>query len=86
MTEADKTFEKLGFSVKETAYRDSVIRYKTNDAYANREIEFWINDKIIYNNLIYDDFTMKGSCPIDLELLEAINKKAEELGWLRELD
>lgn len=27
---------------------------------------------------------MKGSCPLNKELLQAINKQAEELGWLYE--
>lgn len=78
---ADEMFNKLGFYIENTPYKDEVIRYRTRENYMNREIIFWLNDKMIYNNLIYDDFTMKGSCLLYLELLEAINKKVEELGW-----
>jgi len=78
---AKEMFEKLGYEVGDTPYYERCIRYVANDGYIKREIEFWRDDKIIYNNLIYGEVQMKGSCPIPIELLKAINKQVEELGW-----
>ena len=78
---AKEMFEKLGFKEEYTPYKD-VICYKTKESYFNRKIIFWLDDKIIYNNLIYGDFEMAGSCPLSIDLIQAINKQVEELGWL----
>lgn len=74
-------FEKLGFVEEQSPMYENCIWYKTNDNYFNREIKFYKKDKLIYNNLIYGGFQMNGSCPIYPELLQAINKQIEELGW-----
>ncbi len=83
MKTAKEMFEELGFKIVKTPY-EKLICYMTDDTYFNRKIEVWIDSKIIYNNLVYGDFEMKGSCPLNKELLQAINKQAEELGWLYE--
>ena len=77
---AKEMFEELGFELYKTPY-EKCICYITNDIYFNCRIEFWADDKIIYNSLIYGDYEMKGSCPIRTDLLRAINKQVEELGW-----
>ena len=78
---AKEMFEELGFELETQPYYEKCIWYKTKDDYYNREIKFWLDSKIIYNDLVYGDFTMNGSCPINAKLLRAINKQVEELGW-----
>lgn len=77
---AREMFEKLGYEVFETPYNNCLC-YRTQNNYYNLEVEFWLDDKICYHNLIYGDYQMKGSSPLTKDLLQAINKQIEELGW-----
>ena len=79
----DITLEDLGFIKEKTPYENCIL-YTTKELYFNREIEFWTDNKKIYNNLNYGGFQMKGSMPLDLELIQAIYNKCKELGWLDE--
>lgn len=81
--EAKEMFEKLGFEQVKTPYNETLICYRTNENYFNREIKFWLDDKLFYNNLVYGDYhTMAGSCPVHNDLLQAINQQCKELGWI----
>lgn len=89
---AEKMFEKLGF--KQTVainlqHKKSIqICYeRVFDDYAKIKISFF--DDVFYGNLYYWDFEKEryknvGGCSICKELLEAINKQCEELGWIDE--
>lgn len=79
----DITLEDLGFVEEKTPYENCIL-YKTNEIYYNREIKFWIKDKIIYTNLSYGGFQMQGSMPLNLEIMQAIHNKCKDLGWLDE--
>lgn len=81
MKSAKEMFEELGYKLGETPYYERCIKYVANDGYIKRELEFWLDDKLIYNNLVYGDFQMKGSSPIPMDLLQAINKQVKELKW-----
>lgn len=91
---AKEMFEELGFKQvlcinlnqkdgKQIIY-ESVIG--DNDTLlVKRKIHFF--DDVFYANLYYFDdktetFENQGGCSIDDELLKAINKQCEELGWI----
>lgn len=91
---AKEMFEKLGFKQvlcinlnqkdgKQVIY-ESVIG--DNDTLlVKRKIHFF--DDVFYANLYYyndetERFEHQGGCSIDNDLLKAINKQCEELGWL----
>ena len=80
MKSAKEMFEKLGFKLVETPYSNCLC-YEDADTYYKRQIEFWRDSRIMYNNLYYGEFQMQGSLPINPYLLKAINKQIEELGW-----
>lgn len=69
---ADKIFEKLGYE-KQKVYV-GILTYKNNNYDA--EIEFDLGDQTIYANK--DDEAVY----LDMQELQAINKKCEELGWI----
>ena len=79
----DITLEDLGFIEEKTPYENCIL-YETKETYYNREIKFWVKDKIIYTNLNYGGFQMQGSMPLNLEIMQAIYNKCKELGWLDE--
>ena len=73
MSEADKMFENLGYEKKDTYWKEDeqihFIEYSTDEI----SIEFSIFTKhIMITNLI------------NIQELQAINKKCEELGWIEE--
>nr|DAZ26662.1 MAG TPA: hypothetical protein [Caudoviricetes sp.] len=80
---AKEMFEELGFKRVETPYKECIC-YEDKHIYHIRQIIFWIDNKIMCNNLYYDYFQMQGSLRINKNLLKAINKQVEELGWLDE--
>lgn len=77
MSEADKMFEELNYK-KDIGEDFSVVRYKhkKEDYY----IRFYLRDRTFDANRISKNkiFPLE----IDYKLLQAINKKCEELGWI----
>lgn len=87
MSEADKLFDELGYK-KINEFRN-IIHYEKDisdknsfNIYRKLIIEFVIEHEFISmaskvgNEYIYSAFN-----ELDMETLEAINKKCEELGW-----
>ena len=68
---AKEMFEKLGYEIDTT--NDRMLRYGKG---YTAKIEF---DLIYHNFYKYNDSGFRS--PIDIELLQAINKQVEELGW-----
>lgn len=82
MSKADEMFKKLGYEkIKEYKFEKpendditELILYKNGDK--GLEIEFW-NDKSVSKMCNYDESY------ITMQELQAINKKVEELGWIK---
>jgi predicted lactoylglutathione lyase len=75
MSEADKMFKKLGYYKQNKPSDDDVLLFYVKDGeyiifYKDKEISTMCNDR---NYII----------SINMQELQAINKKAEELGWLK---
>ena len=66
MSEADKMFEKLGYD----KYFENKIDVRYSDEH-NEIIAFYGAGKVFE----------KSTYPINMQELQAINKKVEELGW-----
>lgn len=74
MSKADKMFEKLGYDVM--SENDEKIKYQDSgneDIY----IDFDKKYKVISGCPTYDYF-------LDMDILQAINQKCKEMGWLDE--
>ena len=78
MSEADKMFKKLGYE-KDIEVHYGLIRYNKND---ESFIRFMMDDKCVESNTIVDNEVWVLS--VSMELLQAINQKCKELGWLDE--
>lgn len=78
MKTADEMLKSLNF-VKDIDENFGVIRYKhkTEDQY----IRFYLDEKAFDCNKIIDNEIYP--LEIDMKLLQAINKKVEELGWVK---
>ena len=75
MSEADKMFEKLKYK-KNLTEMNNIKYYKDDD----NVIYFVITHKTFHKTGEYD-----GMCDaINMQELQAINKKCEELGWINE--
>ena len=70
---ADEMFEELGYDRREELYGKSLLTIKYYGFGNLPRIVFGENNK-----------TVRTSESITMELLQAINKKCEELGWLDE--
>lgn len=70
MSEADKMFEELGYKKIED---ESFIRYFKESNRRCDDIMFYKRPKTVHIN-------NKWNC-LNMKLLQAINKKVEELGW-----
>lgn len=70
MSEADRLFEELGY---EKTIKFKEIVYEKED----KVITFYLDKKNITCTNFYDGFES-----IDMQELQAINKKVEELGWI----
>lgn len=86
---AKEMFEELGMIPLKIDDEDKKYYIGYIDKYApfgntKRIIKFWLLDKIIYNLLDDEGETLKGSCPINIDLLQAINQQIKELGWDKE--
>ena len=69
---ADEMFEELGYKIKETTWKEDgkkhFIEYNSNDT----QIQFSLDTKhILITNIL------------NSKELQAINKKVEELGWMK---
>ena len=81
---ADEMFEELGYKkIKENVFEETqngnvteLVLYRHKKDFT-REIEFW-NDKTVSKQ--DTDFDIAY---ITMQELQAINKKAEELGWIK---
>ena len=82
MSEADKMFKKLKFEKEDKL--DSFGQHKWGETFYNKnnlaEITFDIEDKEI---CVYCRETDEAVY-FDIKLLQAINEKVKELGWLNE--
>lgn len=72
MKPADEMFEELGYEKKETTWKDDrkkrFIEYNSNDT----QIQFSLDTKhILITNIL------------NIQELQAINKKCQELGWIK---
>lgn len=85
---AKEMFEELGF--KQTICINMNLKEHRQIEYENIyedyiKIKILFFDNMFYAQLYYkedDKFKNVGSCAIYKELLEAINKQCEELGWI----
>lgn len=74
---AKEMFEELGFKWKETK---SIIEYNRS---LFKHFTFLSKEKIaFYKDDYFRYFNIEGLFSIDKDLLQAINKQVEELGWL----
>ena len=76
---ADEMFEELGYEKKEIYYKndiENVIYFIKDDEYSTN-IEFKHSIKLVR---VYYGENKAGNFNIDI--LQAINKKIEELGWI----
>ena len=78
MSKADEMFERLGYK-KDIDVNYGLIRYNKDDKYF---IRFIAEDKTVEANSI--DNNKVWILSIDIKLLQAINEKIRELGWLDE--
>jgi len=80
---AKEMFEKLGYEErKHENYIRYVGKFFISDWY---NILFDLERKTIYPNITSDSpFTPAEPLEINIDLLQAINKQVEELGWLDE--
>lgn len=86
MSEADEMFEKIGFhkeEVEDTITGDTVFfvhQYRRFDGEYDETISFNDSTKLMfYENLLFNRPSINIFEP---ELLQAINLKCQELGWL----
>ena len=77
---AKEMFEKLGYEL--VFENEEVLRYRKNKML---DVEFWkVYEKITGEKMkkyIHISTVRNGSYFMSLELLQAINKQVEELGW-----
>lgn len=77
MSEADKMFKELG-------YKSEIIKSEVNNEVTIMYIKKFVyeyNSKIIAFKLKKKNVEIKYS--LDMQELKAINKKCEELGWIK---
>lgn len=83
---ADEMFEKLGYEKKlEDKYNINYIKMYSfiNGDRVREQIRFCKLDKYVYiENFNYDTGVIFGKF-LDMEGLQAINKKCQELGWVK---
>ena len=77
---ADKMFLKLGYEkINDDEYG---VIYEKGTSTRNRII-FKRTNKTVCSILIDEDYEWNDAMEIDMQELQAINKKAEELGWIK---
>ncbi len=77
MSEADRIFKELGFEIDVDCL--DMIRYTKHVEDENYYIRFYLDDKDFDCNMIIDNRIYPLA--INIQLLKAIIKKCEELGW-----
>lgn len=77
---ADKMFEELGY--KKEKFYDEIFYYKVTGLGNKVGFEFWLDYKNVCPVLHEgnDDVALE----FDMRELQAINKKCQELGWIKE--
>lgn len=75
---ADEMFEELGYTKKEYGYQ--IWYYEINGLYEESGFEFNKKAEDVYPHCIAEEGDM--AIYINMDMLKAINKKCEELGWL----
>lgn len=87
MKTAKEMFEELGYIQVEDTKSQNIMNweiiYETKVDYVGRKAQFRFDENSIYAQLFEDDKKI-GGCYIGKKQLQAINKQAEELGWLDE--
>lgn len=78
MTNADKMFEELGYKI-DIREEYGLIRYNKDE---NKFIRFMLENKEIEANKIEPNGDV-WILNINIELLQAINEKCKELGWIK---
>lgn len=81
---ADETFKELGYKQLEDKYNINYIKMYSfiNGDRVREQIRFCKLDKYVHiENFNYDTGVIFGKF-LDMEELQAINKKVEELGWI----
>lgn len=73
---ADKMFKELGY--KKNEYIEAIY-YIKNDESDEQTIEFDKTIKCVFSYANKDEYYVMGT---NIEELQAINKKCEELGWI----
>lgn len=83
MKSAKKMFEKLGYEVDEQ--NDKEILYKKKWIEMGMKTTYWVSFdlrfKLIDYFVVCDNTNISAPHSIDTDLLQAINKQVEELGW-----
>ena len=73
---ADEMFEKLGYEI---LFKDkNIIQYEFEGKYMDNEIRFDLKGKTVLK-----EYSTGESQEISIQELQAINKKCEELGWIK---
>ena len=80
MKTADEMFEKLGY--EKTKNNEYHVIYEKGASIRNRIIFSKIT-KTVCCILINEDYEWNDGIDIDMQELQAINKKVEELGWIK---
>ena len=83
MKSAKEMFEELGYEIDEENEKE--ILYKKEWIEMGMETTYWVSFdlrfKLIDYFMVYENTNMSTSHSIDTDLLQAINKQVEELGW-----
>lgn len=77
---ADEMFEKLGY--EKTKNDEYNVIYEKGASIRNRIIFSKIT-KTVCCILVDEDYEWNDGIDIDMQELQAINKKVEELGWIK---
>lgn len=80
MKTADEMFEKLGY--EKTKNDEYHVIYEKGASIRNRIIFSKIT-KTVCCILVDEDYEWNDGIDIDMQELQAINKKVEELGWIK---
>lgn len=80
---AKEMFEKLGYTYQESYFNQELdeIKYSKDEKWTP-QIHFSLNNKCI--SVYREDENERKPSWFTVDLLEAINKQIEELGWLNE--
>lgn len=83
MSKADELFAELGYEIEDKSF--SSILYEKNISLSERVyIYFRLKEKLVQAEYVDDDYEMRGASYLNMQELQAINKKCKEMGWLDE--